>query len=262
MATPSPNTTRKLLHLTNLDLYNAWAPTYDHDSNVLQSLDTAAFSLHLPPLISPNHPITLLDLGCGTGRNTEKLRSLLPAGSAIVAVDASEEMLSHARRRLAAGGGDGGGVEVRWVVCDLAHLARGDKVDAVVSTLVLEHIPLSTFFGAVAGAVKDGGWVYISDMHPGMGRSKAGFKTAAEGGGGGEVKVHGVSWNHGIAETLEAAGKNGLVLQGEVQESGVVDEEHARTLGERAKKWVGVKMLVVMTFRKVLRESNYFPQHL
>jgi len=97
----------------------------------------------------------------------------------------------------------------------------GGKVDAVMSTLVLEHLQLGVFFSAIAGVLKEeGGWAWVTDMHTEMGGSRAGFRD----GDGRKVngrKVNGMSWNHELEETLEAAGKVGLRLEGDVVEMGV-----------------------------------------
>lgn len=94
--------------------------------------------------------------------------------------------------------------------------------------------------------LRKGGWLYLTSMHPEQGAvSRAGF-VASE--GGKEVKIQGVSFSHQISEILEAAENVGLRLEGEVKESGVNDAEHARRLGRRAEKWIGVKMHLEMTF--------------
>jgi hypothetical protein len=80
-------------------------------------------------------------------------------------------------------------------------------------------------------------------MHTEMGGSRAGFRD------GGGRKVNGMSWNHELEETLEAAGKVGLRLEGDVVEMGVREVEEAERLGTRAGKWVGRNMLVGLLFR-------------
>ncbi|KAL8954234.1 MAG: hypothetical protein Q9183_007251, partial [Haloplaca sp. 2 TL-2023] len=56
-----------------METYNQWASTYDTDGNFLQALDSMMmqhllqdFKATLPPLSKQR----LIDLGCGTGRNT------------------------------------------------------------------------------------------------------------------------------------------------------------------------------------------------
>jgi ubiquinone/menaquinone biosynthesis C-methylase UbiE len=42
-----------------------------------------------------DHPVTGLDIGCGTGRYTRLLRTLLPDGSRLAASDVSAAMLAQ-----------------------------------------------------------------------------------------------------------------------------------------------------------------------
>ena len=72
------------------DAYDQWSPQYD--SNVNRTRDLEGISLR--ESLAGLHFESVLEIGCGTGKNTEWL-----AGKAknIVAVDLSEGMLSMAR---------------------------------------------------------------------------------------------------------------------------------------------------------------------
>ena len=231
--------------------YDAWAATYDTDGNDLQRLDSAAFKNIKPLLFSVlQKPVRLLDLGCGTGRNTSKLRGMLPPGSTLYAVDGSEGMLAQARAGMPA---EPSQVEVRWCSldftrqqADLAAFVGCAPVDAVISTLVLEHVMLDQFFAVVAKTLIVGGWAWVTGMHPDMGQSRAGFRRDDG------VKVHGISYIHELEETIIAAKNAGLRLVGNVEERGVDDEFAVQELGERAKKWVGKRLHVGMLFERVL----------
>ncbi|MEP7191809.1 MAG: class I SAM-dependent methyltransferase [Actinomycetota bacterium] len=79
---------------------------------------------------------SVLDLGCGTGRDAEQLLRLLPRGH-VVAVDGSQRMLSELRRRLA---NDLDRVTV--VQADLRQpLSLPQAVDAAVSVATLHWLP-------------------------------------------------------------------------------------------------------------------------
>ncbi|KAH0611088.1 uncharacterized protein H6S33_011515 [Morchella sextelata] len=233
--------TRPTIQLPTTEAYDKWAPTYDHDGNILQLHDDHAFAATIPPLLSSHPPTHILDLGCGTGRNTSKLHAALPT-TRITALDASPAMMAIARSRLPS-------PHITWVLHDLNRggpLPVTGPVDAVVSTLVLEHVGLDVFFGAVAGVLRKGGWLYVTSMHPQMGAvSRAGFVDERG------VKVQGVSFNHQVGEVVASAERAGLMLRGEVGERGVRDEEQAGALGVRAGKWVGVVMHVEMVFFRV-----------
>ena len=96
---------------------------------------------------------TVLDLGCGTGRDAEHLLRLLPNGH-VVAVDGSGQMLSALRRRLA---NDLNRVTV--VHADLRQPLRlPQAVDAAVSVATLHWLPdHAAVFRNVAAALRPGG---------------------------------------------------------------------------------------------------------
>src|SRR5436309_3319441 len=74
--------------------------------------------------------------GCGTGRVTEHLLRRLPDGR-VIALDASDAMLTEAARRLAAFGD-----RVQYVRADLGQpLPFDQQVDAVFSTAVFHWVP-------------------------------------------------------------------------------------------------------------------------
>lgn len=75
---------------------------------------------------------TVLDLGCGTGEVTRLLRDRWPEAR-IVAVDASAEMLTEARRRHP-------DLEVSWVHADLREFTPDGPVDVVFSNAVLHWL--------------------------------------------------------------------------------------------------------------------------
>jgi trans-aconitate 2-methyltransferase len=96
---------------------------------------------------------TVLDLGCGTGRDAEHLLRLLPHGH-VVAVDGSGQMLRKLRRRLA-----NNLDRVTVVQADLRQPLRlVQAVDAAVSVATLHWLPdHAAVFRNVAAALRPGG---------------------------------------------------------------------------------------------------------
>ncbi len=91
----------------------------------------------------------MLDVGCGTGRVTEHLARLVPAGR-VLAIDASEDMVALARERL------GERAEVRR--CDVLDLDLDAEVDVVFSTATLHWVTdHDALWPVLARALKPGG---------------------------------------------------------------------------------------------------------
>ncbi len=137
------------------DLYDRWAATYDSDENRTRDLAGQVLRAELADL-----PVgDVLELGCGTGRNTawlaERARSL-------VAVDFSRSMLAKARERVSEGG-------VRFLEHDIRTPlpVESGSADLVVITLVLEHVEdLGFVFHECARALRRGGHLFVSELHP------------------------------------------------------------------------------------------------
>ncbi|KAJ3531943.1 hypothetical protein NMY22_g7947 [Coprinellus aureogranulatus] len=220
---------------TNTELYDEWAKTYDTDGNVLPAVDEVEFNTHVVPALraqGSKGDVRLLEIGCGTGRNTAKYPQLLTPGSTIYAIDISEGMMDEAKKKL-----EGASCKIHWALLDFQtqgdELASfvGEPVDIVISTLVLEHVGLDVFFATIARHLRVTG---------------AGFRR--EDG----VKVRGVSSNYEIEEVVASAKKHGLELGCPVVESGVGDDEAEalEKFGARAKKCVGWKIFVGALFLK------------
>lgn len=159
-----------------------------------------------------------------------------------VARDRCEKILASSRNA------DSPGQEVRFLEFDALNPERFPAVkalegqaDLVLSTLVLEHLPIDVFFRTVKSFLKpSGGYLVLTNMHAEMGRrSQAGFMDPETGG-----KVQGMSFVYEVQEVVEEGRKWGAEVLGSVEEraveeddlqSGVVNEE-------RGKKWVGCRV--------------------
>jgi demethylmenaquinone methyltransferase/2-methoxy-6-polyprenyl-1,4-benzoquinol methylase len=79
----------------------------------------------------------VVEIGCGTGRNFALLERAVGPGGAIIAVDASEEVLARARKRVARHGWS----NVELVQSDAVSYEYPGPVDAVLSTYTLVVVP-------------------------------------------------------------------------------------------------------------------------
>jgi ubiquinone/menaquinone biosynthesis C-methylase UbiE len=209
--------------------YDRWAVVYDHDANPLQALEEPV----VRAAVGDVRGVTVLDLGCGTGRHSLWLAA---GGASVTAVDFSEGMLTEARKKP-------GAEAVRFVVHDLhTPLPFADGTfDLVVSGLVLEHLrELGGFFGEARRVVKRGGRAVVSGMHPAMmlRGAQARFTDPASG----EVVAPG-SVPHSVSAFVMAALRAGFQLS-DVEEF-APDDEFAQRF-TRAAKYVGWPMLVVL----------------
>ena len=119
--------------------------------------------------------------------------------------------------------------------------------NGVLSSLVLEHLPLDVFFKSVKKLLaKEGGYLLLTNMHEEMGRrGQAGFVDVESG-----EKVRGVSFVYSIEDMVEEGRKWGFEVVGEVGER-AVGEGDLGLLGERGGKWVGCKVWFGGVFRFV-----------
>jgi cyclopropane fatty-acyl-phospholipid synthase-like methyltransferase len=234
-------------YLSTSQAYDLWADVYDTDGNFLQALDTVEMRTLVPKMLSllrSPKPWKLVDLGCGTGRNTAALLEVEEA--TVVGLDVSQGMLDVARQRL--GQGLPGG-KLRLEKLDMIEASSPPSwvsdVDAVVSTLVLEHVPADDFFNHVSTMLRPGGVLLLTNMHAEMGAiSQAGFVDPNSG-----EKIRPTSYAHTIANVKESATKHGLDLIGKVEER-TVDQTMVSQLGRRSGKWVGVAVWVGAMFQK------------
>jgi len=136
--------------------YNEWAKTYDTDQN--RTRDLAGQVLRRVALNI--HDRRVIEVGCGTGRNTEWLASA-PARE-IIALDFSEDMLAQAKERVR-------DPRVRFLQQDVREswpLSNG-SADLVMAILILEHVELlEPFFTEAARVLTAGGELFLCELHP------------------------------------------------------------------------------------------------
>lgn len=178
--------------MNNRQAYNAWSETYDAVQNKTRDLEAIA----LGESIKDSAPVDILEIGCGTGKNTEWL---LKKAKRLVGADFSEQMLARAKEKIA-------DERVEFRHFDLREKWDFDENSfaLVTCSLVLEHIENIDFvFSECRRVLRADGLFYIGELHPFkqyLG-SKARFETVA---GIFELEC----FVHHVSEFFEAAKNN------------------------------------------------------
>ncbi len=176
--------------------YSAWAAAYDSDRNLTRDLD----ALVTRELLGALRVRSILELGCGTGKNTALLAQI---GAQVQALDFAPGMLARARAKLRA-------TNVTFTEADLTQPwpCADQAVDLVVGNLVLEHIAdLGFIFAEVARVLAPGGRCLISELHPFrqyLG-AQATFTQA-------DAQIRIPAYVHHISEFIHTAAAAGLTL--------------------------------------------------
>lgn len=187
---------------TGLDVqaaYNRWAAQYDRDQNATRDLD--AVVLRQSGLQLENRHV--LELGCGTGKNTKWI-----AGHAaqVTALDFSDGMLTVARTRIT-------NPNVKFVQHDVRDPwpIETNSIDTIVGNLVLEHVEhLAPVYAEAARVLRAGGELYFCELHPfrQWRGGQAHFTEIATG-----DLVHISAYVHSASDYINTAIDAGFVLQ-------------------------------------------------
>lgn len=176
--------------------YNEWSDIYDSNTNLTRDLDSTVTQDQL----AHRRFDSILELGCGTGKNTVFFAEI---GEQVQALDFSEGMIQKAKVKVKTG-------NVRFEKADLTkHWAcESDAYDLISCNLVLEHIiNLSHIFAESARALKAGGIFLVNELHPC--RQYKGTKARFE---SGDETYEVEAFVHHISDFIQAAEANGLKL--------------------------------------------------
>lgn len=141
--------------MNNQQAYNAWSATYDTMRNKTRDLEAKALRESLSFIES----LEVLEIGCGTGKNTEWL---VTVAEHLVGVDFSAEMLAKAKEKITAENVEFKQLDLRekW---DFAE----NSFDLIVCSLALEHLENIDFvFGEASRVLRENGRFYIGELHP------------------------------------------------------------------------------------------------
>lgn len=178
------------------DAYDEWSGIYDSNPNLTRDLDAQV----IRETLASRRFRSILELGCGTGKNTVFLAKI---AEQVQALDFSGGMIQKAREKVKS-------KNVRFEMADLTRRWNcGDSAcDLIVCCLVLEHIEdLSHIFFEAARTLAPGGGLLINELHPfkQYGGAKARFARGAE-------TVELPVFAHHISEFVNAAQGRGFAL--------------------------------------------------
>ncbi len=179
------------------DAYTDWSITYDSDRNLTRDLDQVVTK----ETLNRRRYHTVLEVGCGTGKNTLLLAQL---GERVCAVDLSVGMLEQAKRKIKS-------ERVLFAVADLTKdwPCKTESVDLIVCNLVLEHVrDLTPIFSEAHRSLVAGGQFFISELHPfrQYQGTKANFQR-------GQDTIEIQAFVHHLSDFTEGAAQNGLSVQ-------------------------------------------------
>ena len=169
-----------------------------YDTNINKTRDLEGFAIR--KVLENIHFNSCLEIGCGTGKNTEWL---ITKAKHITAVDLSDEMLAKAKEKISS-------EIVQFIQADITFDWSFSKIqyELVTFSLVLEHIQnLDHIFHEASKSLAKGGIVYLGELHPfkQYEGSKARFET--------ENGIQVVEcFNHHISDFTEAAKNHRLEL--------------------------------------------------
>ena len=141
--------------MNNQDGYNLWSESYDSIINKTRDLEAKA----LKKAIDNQRFNSILEIGCGTGKNTGFLASV---SNELLAVDFSSEMLAKAQEKIKSS-------NIQFKQLDINNLwnFKPESFDLAVCSLVLEHIEnLEHIFAQARKVLKSNGLLYFGELHP------------------------------------------------------------------------------------------------
>ncbi len=176
--------------------YDIWSEIYDTNVNKTRDLEAIA----IREVLSDIHFNRSLEVGCGTGKNTEWL---LTKADEVISVDLSEAMLLKAKEK----------IKSDKVMFQQADITRewdfvSGGFDSITFSLMLEHIEdLNDVFRKASANLVPGGYVYVGELHPfkQYAGSKARFETEL-----GEQIVP--CFDHHVSDFVQAAHGSGLSI--------------------------------------------------
>ena len=172
--------------------YNKWAETYDTMPNKTRDLELIAAK----EVLATANFSAVLEIGCGTGKNTEWFSKRT---NDLTAVDFSKGMLEQAGKKIT-------DTHINFQQADITKPWTFKRSTLIICSLVLEHIENIDFiFEQAANNVEANGCFYICELHPykQLEGSRAKF-------GQGNELIELEYFIHHISDFFTAASRNGF----------------------------------------------------
>ena len=137
------------------DDYNTWADQYDNNINTTRDLDKTVTKNSLSKIDF----FKVLELGCGSGKNTEWL---ITKADRLVGLDFSKNMLDLARKKIK-------NDKVTFINTDINKNwpVNDNSFDLATINLTLEHIEtLDHVFNSLFMKLTQGGKCFVCELHP------------------------------------------------------------------------------------------------
>ena len=137
------------------DDYNTWADQYDNNINTTRDLDKTVTKKSLSKIDF----FKVLELGCGSGKNTEWL---ITKADRLVGLDFSKNMLELARKKIK-------NDKVTFINTDINKNwpVNDNSFDLATINLTLEHIEiLDHVFNSLFMKLTQGGKCFVCELHP------------------------------------------------------------------------------------------------
>nr|WP_294896010.1 class I SAM-dependent methyltransferase [uncultured Pedobacter sp.] len=179
------------------EAYNIWSEQYDTNKNRTRDLEAISLRQNL----KEQHFHNCLEIGCGTGKNTEWLASI---AYNVLGIDLSEQMLTKAKQKMNT-------ENVKFIQADINNdwkFTKDEKFDLATFSLVLEHIEnLDLIFKRLNEVISANGVIYIGELHPF--RQYNGSKARFENEEGIQIVT---CFNHHISDFVNSAKKSSFQL--------------------------------------------------
>ncbi len=176
------------------EAYNIWAEQYDTNRNRTRDLE----AISLRTTLSDLEFESCLEIGCGTGKNTEWL---ITKANHITAVDLSDEMLKKAKEKISSD-------KVQFLQADITKdwTFVNKPYNLITFSLVLEHIEnLEAIFQKASKSIAPNGYVYVGELHPF--KQYTGTKARFDTEEGQQIVT---CYNHHISDFIQSARHNGF----------------------------------------------------